>query len=203
MLNKVMFEGIVTSTWKYAGDLFARLACYRDPAIEAKRLNETQDAPDYVNVRWPNAAQQMVEFPRGTHLRVEGFFQSREYTETLAEFMRKANKTGATGVELTGPEARQITCGRNTVEIVAREHIILNIPQPQPVRPQPAVRKPVLAAKPAPAVKPAPAEATVKADEPLPAAPVEAGQPKPEKTTRKPKAAPAVETQTISTAPVL
>jgi hypothetical protein len=193
MLNKVIFEGIVTNTWKFGGDIFARLACYRDPAHPAKKLDESRDAPDYVNVRWPNAAQQMVEFPRGTHLRVEGFFQSREYTETLAEFLRKAGKERPTGVEFTGPDARKITIGRNTVEIVVGEHTIITMPQAQPARPQ-TVRKPALAAKPAPVATEKPAEKPAVVE-----AAADEAQPKAEKPARKTKA-PAAEAQPASAA---
>jgi len=191
MLNKVIFEGIVTNTWKYGSDTFVRLASYRDPALPPRKQDEMHDAPDYVNARFTNGAQLMPDFPRGTQLRIEGFLQSREYTETLAEFMRKANKsTKEIGVELTGPDARQISIGRNTVEIVVTSHVIIPPAQPaKPAYPQ-TVRKPALAAKPAPVAteKPAekPAVVEVAADE---------AQPKAEKPARKTKA-PVVEVAT-------
>ena len=51
MINDVVLEGIVVKTWKYADDLLFRLACYRDPDMPQKPLNETQDAADFVTIR--------------------------------------------------------------------------------------------------------------------------------------------------------
>ena len=53
MINDVVLEGIVVKAWKYADDLLFRLACYRDPNMPQKPLNETQDAADFVTVRVP------------------------------------------------------------------------------------------------------------------------------------------------------
>ena len=41
MINEVVLEGIVVKTWKYAEDLLFRLACYRDPDLPSKSLNDT------------------------------------------------------------------------------------------------------------------------------------------------------------------
>lgn len=51
MINDVVLEGIVVRTWKFADDLLFRLACYRDPDLPQRPLNETQDAADYVTIR--------------------------------------------------------------------------------------------------------------------------------------------------------
>src|SRR4030066_667980 len=53
MINDVVLEGIVVKTWKYADDLLFRLACYRDPDLPQKPLNEVQDAADFVTIRVP------------------------------------------------------------------------------------------------------------------------------------------------------
>lgn len=149
MINLVIFEGIVVNAWKYGNDQFARLACYRDPGQPPKRMDEARDEPDYVNVRFTNGALQIPDWPRGTQLRVEGLLQSREYAENLEEFMQKARKNaqdGLLGVELTGKPAREITCGRSTVEILCRQFVIL---QPAQARREEAkaARKPDLRPK--------------------------------------------------------
>ncbi len=51
MINEVVLEGIVVKTWKYAEDLLFRIACYRDPDLPSKSLNEAQDAADFVTIR--------------------------------------------------------------------------------------------------------------------------------------------------------
>ncbi len=150
MLNKVVFEGLVTNAWRFGSDLFVRLASYRDPFYPVKRSgSESRDEPDYVNVRFTNGAQQNLNFVPGTVLRVEGLLQSREYNESLAEFMDKARKLtdGSLGIELVGKNARHILCGRSTVEIVVQEYVVVQLPREREERPAP--RKPVLASKPA------------------------------------------------------
>lgn len=133
MLNKIIFEGIVTNTWRYGSDLFVRVASYRDPNYPTKRLStEARDEPDYVNVRFTNGAQGQLDFAPGTQLRVEGLLQSREYSESLAEFIDKAKKAndGPLGVEITsGKHARHIMCGRSTVEILALQHVVIQLPR--------------------------------------------------------------------------
>jgi hypothetical protein len=62
MINLTVFEGIVVNAWKYGSDQFVRLASYRDPGQPLKRIGESRDEPDYVNIRFTNAAQQMPEF---------------------------------------------------------------------------------------------------------------------------------------------
>ncbi len=137
MLNQVNFEGFVVNSWTFGNDIFVRMASYRDPGQPIKRLNESKDEPDYVNVRFTNAANQLTPFPSGTLLRVEGLLQSREYNETLDEFLKKARKNGTTqGVELTGA-ASKIVSGRSTVEILARQHVIIL----QPDKEKKAARK--------------------------------------------------------------
>lgn len=133
MLNQVNFEGLVVTSWTFGNDIFVRMASYRDPGQPIKRLTESKDEPDYVNVRFTNAANQVPPFPAGTLLRVEGLLQSREYNEMLDEFLKKARKNGDTsGVELTGDAASRIVCGRSTVEILARQHVILAQPDKKP-----------------------------------------------------------------------
>ena len=51
MINEVVLEGIVVKTWKYAEDLLFRIACYRDPDLPSKSLNDVQDAADFVTIR--------------------------------------------------------------------------------------------------------------------------------------------------------
>ena len=100
MINDVVLEGIVVRTWKYADDLLFRLACYRDPDMPQKPLNETQDAADFVTIR------------------VHGFLQSRDYEESLADFLKDAR-----GAELPVPETLDpsvLRAPRGTTEVIAR-----------------------------------------------------------------------------------
>ena len=75
MINDVVLEGIVVKAWKYADDLLFRLACYRDPDLPQRPLNETQDAADYVTIRVikGNLGAPVTVY-KGIHIRVQGLF---------------------------------------------------------------------------------------------------------------------------------
>ena len=126
MINQVLLEGIVVSTWKYGSDLFVRLASYRDPGQPIKRIDETRDEPDYINVRFTNAAHQGVPFHKGNLLRVDGLLQSREYMESLEDFLQKAHKNAPNVPAFEGDPLvlRQVRSGRSAVEILARQFVI-------------------------------------------------------------------------------
>ena len=126
MINHIFLEGIVVSTWRFGSDLFARLASYRDPGQPLKRISETRDEPDYVNVRFTNAATQGTPFQKGSLIRVEGLLQSREYQENLSEFLVKAQKNSAPlpAVTLEPQEQRQVRCGRSTTEILVERFVL-------------------------------------------------------------------------------
>ena len=64
-------------------------------------------------------------------LRVHGFFQSRDYRESLEEFISKARKSknlSELAVEIKGCDFKpgQIQIDRNVVEVVARRIIVLD-----------------------------------------------------------------------------
>jgi hypothetical protein len=119
MLNEVVLEGIIVRTWTYADDLFVRLACYRDPDLPQKTLNETQDAADFVTIRVTKSnLGAPVEVEKGLHVRVHGFLQSRDYQESLADFLKDAR-----GADLAVPENLDpsvLRAPRGTTEVIAR-----------------------------------------------------------------------------------
>ena len=119
MINEVVLEGIVVKTWKYAEDLLFRIACYRDPDLPSKSLNDTQDAADFVTIRVLKgnlSAPVVVE--KGVHVRVHGFLQSRDYEESLSDFLKDAR-----GADLPVPESldpNELRAPRGTTEVIAR-----------------------------------------------------------------------------------
>jgi len=119
MINDVVLEGIVVKTCKFADDLLFRLACYRDPDLPQKSLNDVQDAADFVTIRVIKGnLGAPVAVDKGFHVRVHGFLQSRDYTESLADFLKDAR-----GAEMTVPEnldPANLRAPRSTTEIIAR-----------------------------------------------------------------------------------
>jgi hypothetical protein len=128
MINDVVFEGIVTrEPWKFTDDLFFRLANYRDTDLPPKPLDIERDQADYINIRVCGGANGLMSIRRGMRLRVHGFVQSRDYRESLSDFLEKAQKAGnTTQINLTEVKPEQITIERNVVEIVVRRIIVLD-----------------------------------------------------------------------------
>ena len=94
MINEVILEGIVVrDPWKFMDDLFFRLVTYRDRDLPAKKLDLEHDAGDYTNWRIIGGANGLIQVRRGMRLRVHGYLQSRDFRESLEEFINKARKT--------------------------------------------------------------------------------------------------------------
>lgn len=132
MINEVIMEGIVVrDPWKFMDDLFFRLVSYRDSDQPSRKLDLERDAGDYTNIRISGGANGLIHIRRGMRLRVHGFLQSRDYRESLEEFINKARKTRPAddlAVDVRGGEIRpaQIFIDRNMVEVVARRIIVLD-----------------------------------------------------------------------------
>ena len=132
MINDVVMEGIVVrEPWKFMDDLFFRLVIYRDSDLPAKKLDLERDAGDYINVRVNGGANGLIHIRRGMRLRVHGFLQSRDYRESLEEFINKARKSKncadlAVDIKTSDLKQNQVLIDRNVVEAVARRIIVLD-----------------------------------------------------------------------------
>ena len=136
MINEVIVEGIVVrDPWKFMEDLFFRLVVYRDSDQPSKKLDLERDAGDYINVRVNGGANGLIHIRRGMRLRVHGFLQSRDYRESLEEFIGKARKSkpfGELAIEIKTNDFKpgQVQIDRNVVEVVAKRIIVLERPNP-------------------------------------------------------------------------
>ena len=142
MINEVILEGIVVrEPWKYTDDLFFRLGVYRDSDMPAKKLDAERDSGDYVNVRVCGGANGLIQIHRGMRLRVHGFIQSRDFKESLEEFLEKAHKQNNNEfqVEVTGLKTNQVQIDRNAVEIVARRLIVMDNGNNTEKKPKPSL----------------------------------------------------------------
>lgn len=142
MINEVILEGIVVrEPWKYTDDLFFRLGVYRDSDMPAKKLDAERDSGDYVNVRVSGGANGLIQIHRGMRLRVHGFIQSRDFKESLEEFLEKAHKQSNNEfqVEATGLKPNQVQIDRNAIEIVARRLIVMDNGNNSEKKPKPSL----------------------------------------------------------------
>jgi len=131
LINDVVLEGIVVrDPWKFMDDLFFRLVIYRDSDLPSKKLGLEHDAGDTINVRLNGGAKGLIQIQRGMRLRVHGYLQSRDFRESLEEFISKARKSrncAKLELEIQGAELKQnqILIDRNLLEAVARRIIVL------------------------------------------------------------------------------
>lgn len=142
MINEVILEGIVVrEPWKYTDDLFFRLGVYRNSDMPAKKLDAERDSGDYVNVRVSGGANGLIQIHRGMRLRVHGFIQSRDFKESLEEFLEKAHKQSNNEfqVEATGLKPNQVQIDRNAIEIVARRLIVMDNGNNTEKKPKPSL----------------------------------------------------------------
>jgi hypothetical protein len=142
LINEVILEGIVVrEPWKYTDDLFFRLGVYRDSDMPAKKLDAERDSGDYVNVRVSGGANGLIQIHRGMRLRVHGFIQSRDFKESLEEFLEKAHKQSNNEfqVEATGLKPNQVQIDRNAIEIVARRLIVMDNGNNSEKKPKPSL----------------------------------------------------------------
>ncbi|PKN90777.1 MAG: hypothetical protein CVU44_22990 [Chloroflexi bacterium HGW-Chloroflexi-6] len=127
MLNEVQIEGIIAKEpWKYDRDLFFRVASYRDADMPAKPdITPGRDEPDYINVRVPGGATSLMTATRGDRVRVHGFLQSRDFKESLTEFLGKARKNGETP---DVDDSDKIKIDRGILEVVAQRVVRMEAP---------------------------------------------------------------------------
>ena len=127
MLNEVVVEGLFTGkSWNYSGDLLFRLASYRDRQRPTKIQTEGREQPDYITVRIL-ASGVPLALQKGATYRVHGYLQSREYAETLGDYIKGAN--GLTSMLSASDDARrEITHNRVTTEVVAEKLILVEKP---------------------------------------------------------------------------
>lgn len=112
MVNDVVLKRIVANIWRYTVALLFRLACYCDPDLPQKPLNELQDATDFVTFQVPK---------RNLGTWMHGFLHSRDYKESLADFLKDT-----CGGELPVPEnldPPELRAPSVTTEVVTRRII--------------------------------------------------------------------------------
>ena len=130
MLNQVHVEGFVTKKiWQYSGDTYFRLAVYRDPdrprKVAEREAPDERDKPDYVTVRVPARLTTMpVEFQSGQRVQVHGWLESREFDQSLAEFLWEAQGPKP---KVSKAQAGKVIAHRGATWIVAER--VLTMPE--------------------------------------------------------------------------
>ena len=127
MFNLAVIEGYVTKKmWQHDGVTFCRLAVYRDQDLPRRSNGQAgADAPDYLTVCLPPALVTPLagQFRPGARVQVHGWLESYEYTQSLADFLRKAGTNGDAQVVGVDPEA--VTVERVSTQVVAQRLVIV------------------------------------------------------------------------------
>ena len=92
-------------------------------------------------MRVNGGANGLIQIHRGMRLRVHGFIQSRDFKESLEEFLEKAHKQSNNEfqVEATGLKPNQVQIDRNAIEIVARRLIVMDNGNNTEKKPKPSL----------------------------------------------------------------
>lgn len=128
MLNVAHVEGFVTRRiWQINGDMFFRLAVYRDPDRPRKEAEreapDERDKPDYITIRVPAVlTTPPVKFRPGQRLQIHGWLESREFDYTLAEFLGNAQGPKP---EVTEEQMCNVTAHRTTTWMTAERIVLL------------------------------------------------------------------------------
>jgi len=109
-MNEVHLTGQIKRIWTYSDNLYLRLSVRRDPG-RPKRSPREGGAFDYVTAVFLDARDQL-HFSPGQTLTIHGWLQSRDFDESLADFLKRA------GASL--PDAPEgVIVHRTVTEIVA------------------------------------------------------------------------------------
>lgn len=120
-MNEVSLMGRVMKVWDIAGDRFARLSIQRDP----DRLPKLDgDRFDYVTVRWIGGRDQEVPIRKGQDIMVHGYLQSRDYKESLADFV-DGDERILEALKQAGIDPDRVVANRATTEVVVERWRVL------------------------------------------------------------------------------
>lgn len=134
MQNLVAIEGFVTRRWHRDGNVFLRLAVYRDQDRPRKRPNDKRpgrwDAPDYISVKAPPELVAIVaSLKKGQRVSVVGWLESVDYMESLRAFLKRAGVSVPTDL---AEQADRIAVSRSSTWVVADRIVPIPIGEAQP-----------------------------------------------------------------------
>ena len=117
-MNEIHISGVARATWSYDGNLYVKLSVNRDPPRPA-RSGENGGNGDYIAVVFPGGANQGMRIERGQTLTVHGWLQSRDISEDLETFLRRAQRRRGTEAPPPIEQAADTRVLHTVTEIVA------------------------------------------------------------------------------------
>jgi hypothetical protein len=120
-VNEVHLIGQIKRVWTYSDNLYVRLSVRRAPG-RPKRPSQEGGPYDYITILFPDGRRQL-SFEPGQHLTVHGWIQSRDFDETLADFIKRAK--GSENLALSSEQRRAAVVHRSVIEVVVERWRVL------------------------------------------------------------------------------
>lgn len=115
-MNEVHVAGVIKACWTYDARLYVRVSLRRSRE-RPQRSPRAGGSFDYMTVVFPGDAQLLTVMQPGMYLTVHGWLQSRDFDESLRQFMLRVE--GATPPEIDEDFASALIVHRSISEIVA------------------------------------------------------------------------------------
>jgi hypothetical protein len=122
-MNEIHLQGQVKRVWTYDDNLYVRLSVRRSPG-RPKRTPREGGPYDYVTIVFPDGKSQL-SFEPGQYLTVHGWLQSRDFDESLRDFLKRAEmKDVKEAVDIPAGQQRNTVLHRSVIEVVAERWVI-------------------------------------------------------------------------------
>jgi len=118
-MNEVHLQGQIKRVWTYNDNLYVRLSVRRSPG-RPRRAPRDGGPYDYVTILFPDGKHQL-SFESGQYLTVHGWLQSRDFDESLLDFLKRAEMKGVsaeTAVSIPADQQRKTVLHRSVIEVV-------------------------------------------------------------------------------------
>ena len=117
-MNEVHLFGQIKRVWTYDDNLYVRISIRRSPG-RPRRTSKEGGPYDYVTVLFPDGKRQM-SFEPGQYLTVHGWLQSRDFDESLRDFLKRAEMNNIEeAVDIPADQQRRTVLHRSVIEVVA------------------------------------------------------------------------------------
>ena len=116
-MNETHLQGQIKRVWTYNDNLYARLSVRRSPG-RPKRSAQDGGPYDYITVAFLDGKGQLT-FSEGQFITVHGWIQSRDFDESLLDFLKRADMKGVKdAVSIPADQQRKTILHRSVIEVV-------------------------------------------------------------------------------------
>ena len=124
-MNEVHLQGQIKRVWTYDDNLYLRISVRRSPG-RPKRPPQDGGPYDYITVLFPDGKQRL-SFELGQYITVHGWLQSRDFNESLRDFLKRAEMKDVDvdkAVSIPAEQQRKTLLHRSVSEVVVERWTI-------------------------------------------------------------------------------